>query len=108
MKVTTAPFSKLCETDKEGVVLLGAGGNPQDWIDGVFKLWREEGHTTATKVSEVFAKAYLMKTSGGRTDLALIWKPKAPINIGRLAMWRLRFGDCSWISDYKVNYAKQH
>ncbi len=25
-----------------------------------------------------------------------------------MAMWGLSFGDCSWISDYVVNYAEQH
>jgi hypothetical protein len=29
------------------------------------------------------------------------WKEKAPMS---LVAWRLRFGDCSWISDYRVNY----
>jgi hypothetical protein len=29
-------------------------------------------------------------------------------NIGKMAMWRLRFGDCSWVSDYIINYASQH
>jgi hypothetical protein len=108
MKVTQAPFSTLVTTDREGIVLLGAGGDPQEWINGVFKIWQDEGHVKADKVGEVFEKAILLKTSGGRTDLALIWKRKAKINIGSLALWRLRFGDCSWVSDYKVTYASQH
>jgi hypothetical protein len=28
--------------------------------------------------------------------------------MGKLAIWRLAFGNCSWISDYLVNYADQH
>ena len=71
-------------------------------------MWKEEKHTTAKNVEEVFSDAYLMKTSGGRKDLALVFNDNAPINSSRLAMWRLRFGDCSWVSDYKTNYASQH
>ena len=107
MKITEQPFSVLKST-QEGIVLLGAGGNPQEWIDGVFKTWKKEKLTTGPTPEAVFSKAFLLKTSGGRTDLALTFKRKAPIDLGRLALWRLQFGDCSWVSDYKVNYAAQH
>jgi len=49
-----------------------------------------------------------LKTSGGRTDLVLMFNNGDALNVGKLAMWRLRYGDASWVSDYIVNYAKQH
>lgn len=94
--------------DSEGLVLLGAGGDPREWINGVFGIWQEEGLTTAQSPEEVFSDAYMLKTTGGRTDLVLPFSNGAKLAMGKLAMWRLRFGDASWISDYKDNYAGQH
>jgi hypothetical protein len=27
--------------------------------------------------------------------------------MGKMAMWRIKFGDCSWLSDYIHNYKNQ-
>ena len=108
---TPARFEALRAVEKqgeEGIVLLGAGGKLSDWINGVFAMWQKEGITKANTPADVFADALVLKTTGGRTDLALVFKPGADLEIGKMAMWRLKFGDCSWISDYVVNYAEQH
>ena len=91
---------------KEGIVLLGAGGDPMEWINGVAGLLRDEGITNVS-ADVLFPERYILTTSGGRTDLALV-TDLGRVDTGKLAMWRLRFGDCSWISDYLVNYADQH
>jgi hypothetical protein len=103
-------FGQLSQVGKtqEGIVCMGAGGDPKEWIDGIFGMWQEEGITSAQSPDEVFASAKTLKTTGGRTDLVLQFKDGANLNMGKMAMWRLRFGDCSWISDYKQNYATQH
>jgi hypothetical protein len=108
---TPAGFKELLAVEKqgeEGIVLLGAGGPLNDWINGIFDMWQKEGITKASTPADVFADALILKTTGGRTDLALVFKPDADLEIGKMAMWRLRFGDCSWISDYVVNYAEHH
>jgi hypothetical protein len=87
---------------KEGIVCLGAGGEPQEWIDGILAQWKELGICRGN----VFSHIYRMTTSGGRIDLAMVFKRK--VNIAKIATWRIRFGDCSWISDYLVNYWTQH
>jgi hypothetical protein len=92
---------------EEGIVCLGAGGDPQEWIDGISGIWNDEGIGQGT-AEDFISDAFLLTTSGGRTDLVLVFKEDAKLSMGKLAMWRLRFGDCSWISDYLVNYAKQH
>ena len=51
---------------------------------------------------------YVINTSGGRTDLVMIFKTKSQLDIGKLAMWRLKFRDATWLSDYVVNYRDQH
>jgi hypothetical protein len=85
MVISEVTFDKLPKA-KEGIVLMGAGGDLNEWVKGVIVL----------------------KTSGGRTDLLLVIPDSSTLQIGKLAMWRLRFGDASWLSDYKFNYADQH
>jgi len=102
-------FENLMErSNSKGIVLLGAGGNPNEWIDGVSEMLFDEDIATSKSPSELFRGAYLLKTSGGRSDIALVFNKPFPADLGKMAMWRLRFGDCSWISDYIVNYANQH
>ena len=92
-------------SQEEGIVLLGTGGDLNEWVEGVSNILRKEG---IAEGEELFEEPMILTTSGGRTDMALVFNKSAKFEMGRLAMWRLRFGDCSWISDYKVNYAEQH
>jgi hypothetical protein len=109
MNVTPVSFAefKTVLAGREGIVLLGAGGNVSEWINGIFDILNESAISTAKNVGELFTEKYLLTTTGGRTDLALVMDFEK-VHAGKLAMWRLRFGDCSWISDYVVNYADQH
>lgn len=93
---------------KEGIVLLGTGGDLNEWVNGVTKQLNEENIITVSLAEELFSNAIRLKTTGGRTDLALVFKDFDNIDMGKMAMWRLRFGDCSWISDYIPNYSNQH
>ena len=68
---------------------------------------KEEGISKTDKPDELWNDVRILTTSGGRTDVMLTPKKGAPIDIGKMAMWRIRFGDCSWISDYKDNYKEQ-
>lgn len=105
-------FSQLKQmVDKEhaeGLVLLGAGGDLKDWITGVSKQLHDEGIASSGSPTDIWDGAYKLTTSGGRTDLALRIKNDSVINIGKLAIWRLSFGDALWFSDYVVNYKNQH
>jgi hypothetical protein len=92
----------------EGLVLLGAGGDLSDWINGVSGMLHEEGIAGSAKPADLWGGAYALTTTGGRTDLVLTFKEDSPLDIGKLAMWRLNFGDASWISDYIENYSSQH
>ena len=96
-------FKQLSETG-EGLVLLGAGGELSDWINGVTKMLDEEGIATSSNPAVVWNGAYYVTSSGGRTDLLLMFGDNT-LNVGKLAMWRLQFGDASWLSDYVNNYA---
>ena len=95
--------------DIEGLVLLGAGGSLEDWIKGISSHLHEEGISSSGKPSDQWKDAYVLKTSGGRTDLALVFADSGTLDVGKLAMWRIARGsDASWISDYLVNYESQH
>ncbi len=93
---------------KEGIVLLGCGGDLQEWVQGVTSSLHESNCIFSVTPSVSFSDFIVLKTNGGRTDLVMMFKKDANISIGRMAMWRLQFGDCSWVSDYIVNYADQH
>jgi hypothetical protein len=91
----------------EGIVLLGTGGDIDEWIKGVTEGLNEENIAQGTPM-DLWNGFYLLSTTGGRKDLVLPFKEGAKIDMSKLSTWRLQFGDCSWISDYKVNYRKQH
>jgi len=91
---------------REGLVLLGAGGSLQEWIDGIWSHLLGAGIATG-EMSDNFSDFYKLTTSGGRTDLVMMFAPNTSLNVGKLAMWKLQFGDASWVSDYVINYADQ-
>jgi hypothetical protein len=93
--------------EKEGIVLLGCGGDLKKWFNGVGEVLYKEKILTIEEFPKdmtiIFPESYVLKTTGGRIDLALVVNFDK-VDYGKIVMWRLRFGDCSWISDYKVNY----
>jgi len=102
MEATNFMDFKGAVENKEGIVLLGAGGDLKEWINGIADLLVKEG-IAKVAANELFKEYYMLKTTGGRTDLALVFEPDS-LHMGKMTMWRIRFGDCSWISDYTVNY----
>lgn len=100
--VTFNKFAELASEGREGIVLLGTGGDLTQWTEGVHRSIRdaEAGELNASE-------AFVATTSGLRTDMLMLLPDKG-INMGRLVMWRLQFGECSWLSDYVVNYIDQH
>jgi hypothetical protein len=104
--IEESTFEQFKEISKEDeyLVLLGCGGDLMEWVTGVAQILREEN--IALPGFEI-TKALKVTTTGGRTDLMLIFDFNK-VDIGKLAIWRIGFGDCSWLSDYVVNYVNQH
>lgn len=105
--IVDSDFQKLLEISQsgtDGLVLLGAGGNLNEWVSGVTALLKGEH---IARSSFKIDSAHKVTTSGGRTDLLLLFD-WSKLDAGKLAIWRIRFGDCSWLSDYVVNYVDQH
>ena len=111
-------FSTLTEDDC-GFVFLGCGGDLQEWIDGIpasmldtLKTNQEINENIMDDdIRKLFDGPWLLTTTGGRKDLVFPFKndnPEMGHILSYLCLWRLRFGDCSWISDYRQNYPDQH
>jgi len=112
MKIKNITFEELQELNKNkefGIVVLGAGGNFKDWVVGIAKVLKDE---KIAEGKDVFTDAAKLtgnkKGDNGRTDLVLLFNPKCKLNIEKLAIWRIKFGDVSWIEDFVVNYRKDY
>ena len=87
---------------KEGLVLQGCGGDPQEWLDGINKLLTDED---ILKNGSKFENISVFQ-NGGVTNIFFPFEDGVELDIGRLAMWRLcsheQFGG-TWLSDYVPN-----
>ncbi len=86
----------------EGIILQGCGGELQEWVDGINDALKKEGILlNDTK----FSKIDVFKHDG-LTNLLFHFTDDVKLNIGKLAMWRLKthgaFGG-TWLSDYVPN-----
>lgn len=88
--------------DREGLVLQGCGGNPQEWLDGINEILTNEG---ILKKGAGFEEAYTFQHDG-LTCLLFPFKENMELDMGKLAVWRLAthstFGG-TWLSDYVPN-----
>lgn len=96
--------------DSLSLVVLGAGGHPQEWVDGISKQLIKEGIAGS---APVFSDAFMIEGNvageEGRSDLALIFSPHADVNVGRLAIWRLHSaGSIQWGSDFVTNHEHEY
>ncbi len=86
----------------EGIILQGCGGDLQEWVDGVNEMLAKEG---ILMNDSKFSKINAFKHDE-LTNLLFHFTDDVKLNIGKLAMWRLRthetFGG-TWLSDYVPN-----
>ena len=86
---------------KEGLILQGCGGDPQEWIDGINDMLTDDGILLE---GTRFQNVSRFKVDG-HTNLLFPFED-VKVNVGRLAMWRLKthemFGG-TWLSDYVDN-----
>ena len=71
--------------DKEGLVLQGCGGDPQEWLDGIHEILTNEG---ILKKGAKFGEAYAFQHDG-LTCLLFPFKENMELDMGKLAVWRL-------------------
>ena len=106
MEILKGKFEDI-KKGKEGIVIIGAGGDLQQWLEGVTDMLNKEKIVKGT-AEEIWDNPTELKSTGGRTDLLLYFKKGVDFNMSKMAMWRLRFGNCSWISDFLVNYEEHY
>lgn len=86
----------------EGLILQGCGGDPQEWLDGINSLLTDEG---ILKNGSRFENISVFQ-NGDLTNILFPFEDGVDIDMGKLAMWRLRsheqFGG-TWLSDYVPN-----
>lgn len=86
----------------DGLVFIGCGGSLQEWYDGILNMLKLEEIAD----DDDFNQPSYIVTDEGRIDFILPFKqPLTSTNIDfdKLALWRIRFGPCKWLSDYCVN-----
>ena len=93
---------KLREMDGgEGLILQGCGGNLRDWVEGIQGMLREEN---ILPDGEQFQIVYVFDYQD--STCLLFDFEDVGLDIGKLAMWRLRthevFGG-TWLSDFRQN-----
>ncbi len=105
MNIECTTFTDLSNETREALVFLGAGGDLSEWYTGTGDALRK---TKIFKSQEIdYDGVAYIKTTGGRIDL-VCYLPQARVDIGKLAMWKISWGEVSWLSDYVDNYAEQH
>ena len=87
----------------EALILRGCGGDLNEWVDGVNELLTDaEILLDGTKFTEFFTFDF-----EGLTCLGFSFTEDVKLDIGKLAIWRLRtrdnFGGI-WLSDFVANY----
>lgn len=98
--ITTDDLRKM--NGSEGLILQGCGGNPQEWLDGINEMLTEQNILLdGSKLGNCFSFEH-----EGLTCLLFPFEKNVKLDVGRLAMWRLRtheaFGG-KWLSDYVPN-----
>lgn len=89
---------------REGLVLQGCGGNPQEWVDGINELLTERGCLCDnTKFSSDNCAVF---DKDGLTCILFEFTDEVKLDMGKLAMWRLathsNMGG-TWLTDFVDN-----
>ena len=87
--------------NREGLIIQGCGGDPQEWIDGIQNLLTTE---EILLDGDIFKDVFRFENEG--VTCLLFDFRDTKLNVGKLAAWRLSthesFGG-TWLSDYLDN-----
>lgn len=90
--------------DREGLILQGCGGEPQEWLDGINEMLTES--KILLNGTKFKAENCCVFENEGLTCLLFPFSEDVNLDMGKLAMWRLqtheKFGG-KWLSDYVDN-----
>ena len=86
---------------REGLILQGCGGDPQEWVDGINNLFTEEN--ILLEGTEFDSENCAVFDDNGITCIFYEFTDNVKINMGKLAMWRIETRDTfggTWLSDF--------
>lgn len=87
---------------KEGLILQGCGGDPQEWLDGINGMLTDDGILLNNSKFENISVFKRDET----INILFPFADSVQFDMGKLAVWRLRsyeqFGG-TWLSDYVEN-----
>lgn len=107
-KSTMAQMMKMTKEGRDGIVFPGAGGELEEWRTGILDMLKEEG---IAKSAEDFDTPFYGVSTGGRIDFVMPFSKNSQLNMGALAMWRLKMHASltpKWLSDFVVNYESHY
>ena len=99
MTIKKITVEEAKEIEGDALVLIGCGGDVNDWKEGINELLKEEGI-----IRESMNDIFILNIQVVRTDLIFMFNET--VNMGKLAMWRLSKGiifNAKWLSDYIDN-----
>lgn len=85
----------------EGLILQGCGGSLEEWVNGINQMLTEE---EILQEGSIFENCMSFEQEG--ITCLLFPFEDVKLNVGKLAMWRLRTHDAfggTWLSDYVPN-----
>ena len=98
-------FQTLKKTKNDGLVFYGLTDCLEEFKTVINNELNNNGLGTGT-FEDKFEGIYELNVPDGRRDIVFIFKEKPSIDMGKLAIWRIKLnGLASWISDYVVNRA---
>ena len=102
MSVKRITTDELRNTEGEGLVIMGCGGDLDEWVDGINGLLTDADILRGgTRFKNCASFEY-----GGLTCLLFPFGDDVDIDIGKLAIWRIGSHDTfggTWLSDFKAN-----
>ena len=112
MEIGRKTFQEFVEDSKTNfsIVVLGAGGSPEDWVQGIDG---ELKHSSITSANNCFIRAYTLSNNvlgaKGRCDLVLVFDPAVKPNMGKMALWRVGWnGAIGWTDDFIANHGADY
>lgn len=109
---TIRPINDLAKAEAGSwYTIRGAGGDLAEWVTGITELWEKEGVGTPAafyRTTGATVNAYaggpdvVAEDDRFKDDLTILLIPLDGLDVGRLAILRLRMGD-AWFDDVVAN-----
>ena len=101
--MTTIKFKELKNMKNDGLVFYGLSDDLEKLKIAINESINESGAGTGN-FEDKFKNIYELHPNDGRRDIVMEFTDTPQITMGKLAIWKIKLGFASWISDYVVNH----